>query len=281
MLPYVTLPVIPLGPLKIQPFGMLVVTGILIGTALARWRAPRYGVSREELDSFVMWALAGGFIGGHMLDTIFYHPSELAKNPLTLIMLWEGLSSFGGFVGGVVGVLAWKWWRGGGKSILVLCDLLLSVFPIAWIFGRAGCSVVHDHPGASTSASHWLAVDYGFNGPGGVRWDLGVLECAFAIVLSLLIIPTWRKKLPNGFYVAVVPLAYAPVRFLMDFLRLPDEAGGDLRWGGLTFAQWLCVALAIFGATMLALVIGGKTPPRPAPITEPQPSPPTDDLKAA
>jgi phosphatidylglycerol:prolipoprotein diacylglycerol transferase len=260
MIPYFTLPVLPLGPLKIQPFGLLVVIGILIGTALARWRAPRYSVTREELDSFVMWMLVGGFAGAHVLDSIFYHPHELASRPWSILFIWEGLSSFGGFTGALFGVLAWKRFKGGGKPILPICDLIVSVFPVAWIFGRAGCSVVHDHPGAPTSASHWLAVNFGdhlyIDGvAAGVRWDLGVLECLFALAVSLLIAPTWRKRMPVGFYVAVVPMAYAPVRFLLDFLRIPDASGGDLRWGVFTFAQWLCVALFAFGVVMLAKVL--------------------------
>ena len=42
--------------------------------------------------------LIAGFMGGHMLDEIFYHPQELVKRPWSLFFLWEGLSSFGGFV---------------------------------------------------------------------------------------------------------------------------------------------------------------------------------------
>lgn len=260
-IPYVEIHAIGIGPVKIQPFGALVVAGILIGTALARWRAPRYGIAREELDSFVWWMLAVGFVGAHVLDTIFYHPDTFAERPWSLLFIWEGISSFGGFVGALVGVLLWKYKKGQGKSILALADCILSVFPVAWIFGRMGCSVVHDHPGALTSGGGlfgWLAVPY----PTGLRWDLGVMEAFFALCLSAVIAPTWRLRLPLGTYAALVPMAYAPARFLMDFLREDDEHGGDVRWFGLTFAQWLCVGLFIIGAWLLVRVI--RNPQRPA-----------------
>lgn len=282
MLPYVTVPTLNLGPLKLQPFGVLVVTGIIIGTALARWRAPRYGIARDTLDSFVMWMLGGAFVGAHMLDAIFYHPDELAARPWSIFFLWEGLSSFGGFIGCLAGGLIWKYVRGGGKSILVIADLIMSVFPVAWIFGRAGCSIVHDHPGAVTSPSHWLAVPYPDVAP-MARWDMGVLECAFAIVLSVLIAPTWfrKQRLPVGSYLAAVPLAYAPVRFLMDFLRETDAHGGDVRWFGLTFAQWCAVALFGFGVTMLVRVLrgGGRDLESPPPAEEPPAPPPSTRSK--
>ena len=46
-------------------------------------------------------------------------------------------------------------------------------------------------------------------------------------------------------------IAYAPVRFLLDFLRETDEHGGDLRYGALTPAQWGCFALLAAGAYLV------------------------------
>ena len=104
MIPYIHVPDLHLGPLTLHPFGLLVATGVIIGTALATKRARRLGLDLDRLNSFITWMLAGGFIGGHMLDEIFYHPSEIVHRWYSLFMLWEGLSSFGGFTGGLIGV---------------------------------------------------------------------------------------------------------------------------------------------------------------------------------
>ncbi len=46
--------------------------------------------------------------------------------------------------------------------ILPFADLILSVFPVAWVFGRSGCSVVHDHPGMKADRrARCLAVAFG------------------------------------------------------------------------------------------------------------------------
>jgi len=37
----------------------------------------------------------------------------------------------------------------------------------------------------------------------------------------------------------------------MDFLRLPENEGGDTRYAGLTPAQYGCIALWIFGFAMI------------------------------
>jgi phosphatidylglycerol:prolipoprotein diacylglycerol transferase len=284
MIPYIHVPDLHLGPLTLHPFGLLVATGVIIGTALATRRARRLGIDLDRLNSFITWMLAGGFIGGHMLDEIFYHPAEIAQRWWSLFMLWEGLSSFGGFTGGLIGVLLWKYFevmpnwaikkRARPQPILPFCDVILAVFPVAWIFGRSGCSTVHDHPGvllrdANDPLHGLLAVAY--PGPGdsvpadkllllhghAPRFDLGTLELMFTIVLALLLALTWHRKLATGTYVVVVSLAYAPVRFAMDFLRITvaeDPHNADLRYGfaklQLTPAQWEAVALFVFGIVM-------------------------------
>src|SRR5690606_31350558 len=59
------------------------------------------------------------------------------------------------------------------------------------------------------------------------------------------------KKRPNaGMITALTGMFYAPVRFLLDFLRFNPEH--DPRYFGLTFAQW--VSILAFGAAV-ALVI--------------------------
>lgn len=297
MLPYIHVSDLHIGPLPLHPFGLLVATGVLIGSALATRRARQRGLDLDRLNSFITWMLVAGFMGGHMLDQIFYHPEEIATfeggqfrfvRPWSLLMLWEGLSSFGGFIGGLIGILLWRryelkprlnvgpialsWFtrRAEPQPILPFIDLILSVFPVAWIFGRGGCSVVHDHPGAIAPHDALLAVGYPFPSPNKhpeavegfitfihgdhPRYDLGLLEWMFTVVLALAFALTWRRKLPTGTYAVICALAYAPVRFAMDYLRIVDMHNADPRYGGLTPAQWSCIALFLFGLVLLARV---------------------------
>ena len=100
VIPYIHAPDLKLGPVTLHPFGLLVATGVIVGTALATRRARRRGIDLRKLNSFITWMLVAGFMGGHMFDEIFYHPSEIVKRPWSLLFLWEGLSSFGGFLAG-------------------------------------------------------------------------------------------------------------------------------------------------------------------------------------
>src|SRR5262245_44024346 len=115
--------------LPIHWFGILVAIAVILGIWLARWRAPHFAIDRNKLESFINWMLAGGFIGAHALDTIFYHPEELASRPWSILFIWEGLSSMGGFAGALMGILLWKKFKGEGEKLLPYADLILSVFP--------------------------------------------------------------------------------------------------------------------------------------------------------
>lgn len=295
MIPYLHIETIHFGPLPLQPFGFLVALGVAIGVKLALRRARRVGVDVKELGSFIGWILSCGFIGAHVLDSIFYHPQDVLERPWTLLTLWAGLSSFGGFIGGLVGAVAWKHlemreaFRIGQRFQLVrphrrkeslpmlpYVDVVLAVFPVAWIFGRAGCAVAHDHPGARASSESLLAVAYG-RGPVDHFWifelrhglepryDLGLLEMLFAIALACVFALTWTRGSASGWYVVSTCVLYAPVRFALDFLRIEDVVGSDPRYGGLTPAQWACGAVLLFG---IGLAWRLRTPPtlRPAEV---------------
>lgn len=262
VLPYVSIPDLHIGPVPIHPFGVLVATGVLIGWWLAVRRAERYGVPKNEMESFISWGLAFGFVLSHLIDEVLYRPHDIIEHPIQLLKVWSGISSFGGFIGGTVGAFVWKLRH--KRPILPLLEHVLTIFPIGWIFGRAGCSVAHDHIGrASTS---FFAVNF----PGGPRFDLGLLEMLLTIPIAIATMWFARKPRPPGAIIGFVSVIYAPIRFPLDALRATDIINADARYLGFTPGQWLSIALFILGVTLL--VRARKLPP-----TMPVPLPPKTD----
>ncbi len=241
----------PAHPPTIKPFGTLVALGVYIGSIVAMRHARDRGLNEKKMSEFIFWVIGFGFLGGHVLDAIFYHPDRVMKDPLYLIKLWEGLSSYGGFIGAMCGGFAWRLSR--KEPILGYTEVVASVFPLGWVFGRAGCASVHDHPGRLSEA--WFAVQWP-HGHGAIgRFDLGLIEMVLTIPLALAFWILWQKKpqRPLGFYTGIMCAAYAPVRFVLDFFRENegDLLGGDPRYGGLTPAQWACFGLLGVGIYFL------------------------------
>ncbi len=242
-LPYITIPDLQLGPLPLHPFGMLVATGVIVGSSLALRRAPRAGLDRRKMESLISWVLVAGFVLSHMLDEVMYRPAEVLANPLQLLMIPKGISSFGGFIGATVGALLWKLKT--KERILPHLEQIAAVFPISWIFGRAGCSVAHDHIGRVTTS--FFGVDF----PHGRRFDLGLLEMLLTIPLAAVILWYARKPRPTGAIIGLLAMLYAPIRFPLDALRATDIVGADARYFGFTPGQWLSIGLFVFGVAML------------------------------
>ncbi len=241
VLPYFEQPVVHLGPLPIYAFGVLVVAAVLVGAELAARRAPVEGLDPRHVAAFSSWVVIPGFVGAHVFDLLWYHPIELSRDWSMMFDVGTGLSSFGGFLGALIGALFWRYRH--GEPLFPYVETVLSVFPIAWVFGRLGCTLAHDHPGLLTSSENPFAFAY----PGGARWDLGFLELLFAVALSVVFIRLWRRVPPRGTYTTIACLSYAPVRFCLDFLRAEPSIGGDARYALLTPGQWASIVLFFVG----------------------------------
>jgi phosphatidylglycerol:prolipoprotein diacylglycerol transferase len=265
--------------IPIQAFGVIVAAGVLIGASLLRRYAEWHGVSDDHIRGVTGWITVTGFLGAHWFDVIAYQWDKLMKEPVLFIKIWDGISSYGGFIGGAMGFAMYVWWK--RLPVRLFADIAIIGLLPAFSIGRIGCTVVSDHVGAFVDKTQWyaaLAMDYprDFNleavqqmvrqhPPGGpddkyiTLWNLGLVEFVYLVPVNLLIL--WlafrsTKRTPAGFITVLTGVLYAPVRFFLDYLRPNDS---DPRHLGLTFAQWasiLAFGVAVYAATRI--LKGGK-----------------------
>ncbi len=245
----------------IHPFGLLVATGVLLGAAIAERRGKALGIRPSAVAHCAAYVLLPAFVVAHVFDAIFYHPEVVMERPLLVLELWNGLSSFGGFLGACAGGLYWA--RSRQVPIRVIADPIAFSFPFGWLFGRLGCFGVHDHPGRVTM--FFLGVeDYhvGFP-PYQVRHDLGFYEVLFCLATIALFLVLAQKERPTGFFLMLLPILYAPVRFGLDFLRATDVEMPDARYFGLTPGHYSAFALLFAGLWVLREIRREPTLPIP------------------
>lgn len=241
--------------IPIQPFGILVAIGVLLGVRIAEARAEKEGIAKSVVADFAAHVVIIGFILCYFLNALFYEPEvylEIFRDPTVLFKKYLGLSSFGGFIGATVGLLIWRARR--KLPVMPVADAVMYGLPFGWLFGRIGCFTVHDHPGAVTD--FFLAVaDYRVGDPPyEPRHDLGFYEVLWSIACIATLLVLGRKRRKQGFYVALVPILYAPVRFGLDFLRAGPDDGGDVRYFGLTPGHYSSLALLAGGIALAVYV---------------------------
>ncbi len=243
MIPFFELREIPIGGgHSIAVFGLLVCLGVVIGVGFAQFRARALGVPDSDFTATVAWALIPGFLLSHAV-AIGFSEVPMERGLLQWLEFWNGMSSFGGFMGALLGLVVYfSLLR--RRTWLSIADVSIQGLVVGWVFGRLGCTLVHDHIGKLSSFP--LAIRF----PDGARHDLGFYELLYTV---LVLVPAviWLNRRPRrpGTAICLIPLLYAPARFLGDFLRI-SLPGHDTRYAGLTLAQYACIAVAGLGLAL-------------------------------
>jgi phosphatidylglycerol:prolipoprotein diacylglycerol transferase len=238
------------GPMAIHPFVILVALAVTVGYSVTACRLARDGVSRERVSELALWMFGIGFAGAFLMS-LAYEPgalADIARHPSRVVYFGWGLSSFGGFAGGLIGAAAFFRLRGITRSQRVaFLEAVGFAVPFGWSVGRVGCYLVHDHPGIRTSS--WLGVRY----PGGVRYDLGLLEVLFLLALSAAFLFLDRKPRPLSFFRVTLFLSYGVFRLLEDPLRVDPP-----RYFGWTVDQIAATVMIALGLGALMRLEQGK-----------------------
>jgi phosphatidylglycerol:prolipoprotein diacylglycerol transferase len=241
VIPYFEQPKLHLGPITIHAFGVLVATGILLALRLIRRRAPRVGLDPVVAERLAVRILIVGFIFAHIVDRIAYFPRDVLARPWSLLLIWESIGSFGGFLGAILVAVLFARKQADRTLSWRYFDLIAWAFPAAWLLGRSGCAVAFDHPGYETT--FFLGQRYSDH---VVRHNLGLYEALCTLPLLLAFLWLGRKPRPPGFFVGLLPLVYAPIRFALDTLRWDDA-----RYFSFTPGQYGSVLLAGLGFAIL------------------------------
>ena len=230
----------------------MVALGVLVGAWIAGKRA---GERKNMVLDRAFWIVVAGFIGARLGEVLFYDPKFYLANPGEILKFWHGgLSSYGGFLGAAI--MLW-WFYGRRPSITNYqlpitkhfwhdADALAWGFVPGWLLGRIGCFLIHDHPGTFT---HFIL---GVKFPDGVRHDLGLYDAILA--LGILTIFMVARKRPHGvgWCAKTLMIIYPIVRFFFDFLRAGPPISDDLRYFGLTAAQYGSIIILVM---MLCFII--------------------------
>lgn len=206
---------------------------------------------REGLDADLLWeaalVLIGSIVLGARLEYVRTKWAYFAEHPARILALRDGgLVFYGGFVGVLVGVALWTWWRRApGWKLL---DLMSVMLPFGHAIGRVGCVLAGCCYGAPTSMPWGLVYPAGSDAPAGVPLHPTQLyEAAFGVALGTVL---WRMRAGRRFdgqVFATFLLAYPLFRSANELLR-GDAVRGFV--GGVSNGQLISLGLFALGLTV-------------------------------
>lgn len=189
-----------------------------------------------------------GFIGARLLYVVEYARDFVAE-PWRVFAVWEGgMSAYGALL---FGAAASCWYaRRQGIPVRRLAAAISLPLLLGDAVGRLGGAASHMYPGRPTT----FPVSYVLDGVS--RHEVGI-ELSFASLLGFFIISRLERitqEQRSNVTASMVLLWYSLSRLLLDFLRAADLPQSDVRYGGLTLAQYFAIAGLFLGLVLLARV---------------------------
>jgi phosphatidylglycerol:prolipoprotein diacylglycerol transferase len=244
------------GPLKVHWYGIMYLVGFAGAWWLARRRAsrPQSTWKPVDVDDFVFYAMLGVIVGGRIGYVLFYGLSYWAHDLWYPLKIWEGGMSFhGGLIGVLVAIGFFALRR--GRNIADVFDFAAPLPGIGLCAGRIGNFINGELWGKPTN------VPWGFEVNGQVRHASQLYEAALEGLL-LFVVLWWftlkpRPRLaPSGLFLVI----YGVARFLVEFVRVPDEHIGYLALGWITMGQVLSAPMVVAGVVLLGIAYGRRAP---------------------
>jgi phosphatidylglycerol---prolipoprotein diacylglyceryl transferase len=242
-----------IGPLAVRWYGLLIATGVLLGTTLAHREAVRRGLNPDKLLNTIVVAVLCSLVGARLYYVLFnwdYYGTHLGKIPA----VWEGgLAIHGGLI---AGVLATVWYcRHAGLSLPVVLDTMAPSVVLGQAIGRWGNFFNQEAFGVPTDLPWKLYIDPAHRPPYLAGFEYFHPTFLYESLWNLLVFAIlwfglrrrWEST-PGALVLAYLGL-YSVGRFCVEGLRIDSLMLGPLR--AAQVVSLLLIALSAAGLIAL------------------------------
>lgn len=242
-------------------YGLLFVTGIIIGFFVIKRMFKEEKIQEELLDKLLMYMVVATILGARLGHVFFYDWDQYKNNLLDIFKVWEGgLASHGAAIMILIALYIFSK-RVSKKPMLWILDRVAAPIAIAGCFIRLGNLVNHEIVGKITN------VPWGFKFMRHdcrmenyiCSWDeiplrhpTQIYEALFYLgTFLLLMFLYWKKKAygREGMLFGVFMIVLWSGRFLVEFFK-EGQTARDETWV-LNTGQMLSVPLILVGVIIL------------------------------
>lgn len=238
-----------IGSFSVHWYGIMYLFAFASAWGIGMYRARRPGaiINPQQVENLITYGAFGVILGGRVGFVFFYGFDQFLADPLWLFRVWEGGMSFhGGLLGVIVAMCLYA--RRLKISYLQLMDFVAPIVPLGLGFGRLGNFIGQELWGRVSDVP-WAVVFPKAMDPVGIARHPSQLYQAFLEGLVLFVIVFWfsAKPRPRAAVSGVFLIGYSIFRFVVEFVREPDEGIGFVWLGWMTRGQELCIPMFLLG----------------------------------
>lgn len=223
-------------------YGLAIVIGIAVAALLAYIRIKALGLNGTDFIILCSVSLLFAIAGAKLLyivvsiDTIDF--KRLLEPKYLAAVMSGGFVFYGGLLGAVPAL--WLCKHKLKIDIEKYIPPCFGCFPIAHGFGRIGCFLVGCCYGIPYSGPLAVTYRYSLFAPNGTPlFPVQLTEAVFEIIIGLVLY-LFCKRVSAASVVTLYILMYAPLRFVLEFLRYDTNRGVVL---GVSTSQIISAAL--------------------------------------
>jgi phosphatidylglycerol:prolipoprotein diacylglycerol transferase len=232
-----------LGPLTLRSYGLMMALGFLAGMLLAARLYRRSGKNPEAVYDITAWIMVGGIVGARLMY-VAVQPGEFADQPWAVIAIWQGgMVYYGGLIGACLAAWLWERRHHAGWGII---DALTPGLALGQALGRVGCFLNGCCYGRESAGCGLV-----FPGMAHPVLPVQLYEAGACLLLATGLAWLHGRRHRTGQVFALYLLAYACLRFCLEFLRGDVERGTLLGLPWLSPGQWTSLLVLAAGLVLL------------------------------
>ncbi|MGN0802649.1 MAG: prolipoprotein diacylglyceryl transferase [Candidatus Faecivicinus sp.] len=235
--------------LSVHWYGVLIVTGIALGAALAMARERWMGLPKDTALDLALVCVPAAIVGARLYFVAFSWDQYAGGPWWRIFAVWEGgMAIYGGVIAGVLA--GWLYARAKKLSFWKLTDLVAPCIPLGQAIGRWGNFINQEAHGAQVlnPALQFFPVSVEIGGAWYYATFFYESVWCFLIVAALLIAERRSRFRRDGDAFCAYVYLYALERGVVEGMRTDS-----LMLGGLRVSQGLSLLMALIVAVCRAV----------------------------